>query len=119
MFHGTSTDVSTLITTSTFRKANVAFFGPGIYMTDMLDYAGFYSYETKIKSKFINHHRIRNVDESSHSSKIRHLWIFKTKTNKYRQQHSIQHFIGKRQNKNSLGRKLTTISLKKNDYMKK
>ena len=33
-------------------------------MTDMLDYAGFYSYETKIKSKFINHHRIRNVDES-------------------------------------------------------
>ncbi len=93
LFHGTSTDVSTLITTTNFRKANVAYFGPGIYMTDMLDYAGFYSYETKIKSKFINHHRIRNVDKSSHSSKIRHLWIFKTKTNKYRQQHSIQHFI--------------------------
>ena len=64
LFHRTSTDVSTLITTTNFRKANVAYFGPGIYMTDMLDYAGFYSYETKIKSKFINHHRIRNVDES-------------------------------------------------------
>ena len=62
LFHGTSTDVSTLITTTNFRKANVAFFGPGIYMTDMLDYAGFYAYETG--GKFDNHHRIRNVDET-------------------------------------------------------
>ena len=62
LFHGTSTDVSTLITTTNFRKANVAFFGPGIYMTDMLDYAGFYAYETG--SKFGNNHRIRKVDET-------------------------------------------------------
>ncbi len=62
LFHGTSTDVSTLITTTNFIKANTAFFGPGIYMTDMLDYAGFYAYETG--SKFGNHHRIRKVDET-------------------------------------------------------
>ena len=31
-------------------------------MTDMLDYAGFYAYETG--NKFGNHHRIRNVDET-------------------------------------------------------
>ena len=31
-------------------------------MTDMLDYAGFYAYETG--GKFDNHHRIRNVDET-------------------------------------------------------
>jgi hypothetical protein len=62
LFHGTSTDVSTLITTTNFRKANVAFFGPGIYMTDMLDYAGFYAYETG--NKYDNHHRIRKVDET-------------------------------------------------------
>lgn len=30
LFHGTST--------SNFRNANTAFFGPGIYMTDMLDF---------------------------------------------------------------------------------
>ena len=62
LFHGTSTDISTLITITNFKKANVAYFGPGIYMTDMLDYAGFYSYESE--DKFINHQRIRKVDES-------------------------------------------------------
>ena len=31
-------------------------------MTDMLDYAGFYAYETG--DKFGNHHRIRKVDET-------------------------------------------------------
>ena len=45
-----------------FRKANVAFFSPGIYMTDMFDYSGFYVYETG--SKFGNHHIIRKVDET-------------------------------------------------------
>ena len=63
--HGTSTDVSTLIISENFRKANVAYFGPGIYMTDMLDYAGFYAYDSNDdkEKKFNNHHRIRKANE--------------------------------------------------------
>ena len=64
LFHGTSTDVSSLITITNFRKANVAFFGPGIYMTDMLDYSGFYAYESNTASKFSNHHQIRKVNDT-------------------------------------------------------
>ena len=63
LFHGTSTDSSSLITISNFRKANTAFFGPGIYMTDMLDYAGFYAHETSFDI-FENHHKIRKVNEA-------------------------------------------------------
>ena len=65
LFHGTSTDSSSLIITSNFKKANKTFFGPGIYMTDMLDYAGFYAYNPdKNSNKFENHHRIRKTDET-------------------------------------------------------
>ena len=64
LFHGTSTDSSSKIVTTNFRSANTAFFGPGIYMTDMLDYAGFYAFESNQESKFINHGKIRNVDET-------------------------------------------------------
>lgn len=63
LFHGTSTDSSSLITISNFRKANTAFFGPGIYMTDRLDYAGFYAHETSF-DKFENHQKIRKVNET-------------------------------------------------------
>ena len=60
LFHGTSTEISSLIITTDFRSGDAAFFGPGIYMTDMLDYAGFYSHQPEINSdKFINHGRIR------------------------------------------------------------
>ena len=62
LFHGTSTDISSKITITNFIKANTAFFGPGIYMTDMLDYAGFYSFESG--NKFNNHHKIRAVNET-------------------------------------------------------
>jgi hypothetical protein len=62
LFHGTSTDISSKITITNFKEANTAFFGPGIYMTDMLDYAGFYSFESG--SKFKNHHKIRAVNET-------------------------------------------------------
>ena len=62
LFHGTSTNASSLITTSNFRQSNTTFFGPGIYMTDMLDYAGFYAYESG--HKFQNHQRIRNINET-------------------------------------------------------
>ena len=63
--HGTCPYVSILITSDEFKKANVAYFGPGIYMTDMLDYAGFYAYESNDdkKKKFNNHHRIRKANE--------------------------------------------------------
>lgn len=64
LFHGTSADSSSLIVTSNFRTANTAFFGPGIYMTDMLDYSGFYAFEKTKLDKFINHHRIRKKDET-------------------------------------------------------
>ena len=65
LFHGTSTDSSSKIVTSNFRNAKTAFFGPGIYMTDMLDYAGFYAYESNLDiDKFENHQKIRNVDET-------------------------------------------------------
>ena len=37
LFHGTSANSSSLITTSNFMNAKTAFFGEGIYMTDMLD----------------------------------------------------------------------------------
>ena len=63
LFHGTSTDVSSLITISNFRQSTVTFFGPGIYMTDMLDYSAFYAYESDNKTKFSNHHKIRKVGE--------------------------------------------------------
>ena len=52
LFHGTSTDSSSKIVTTNFRSANTAFFGTGIYMTDMLDYAGFYAFESNQESKF-------------------------------------------------------------------
>ena len=63
--HGTCPYVSILITSDEFKKANVAFFGPGIYMTDMLDYAGFYAYDSNDdkEKKFNNHHRIRKANE--------------------------------------------------------
>ena len=65
LFHGTSTEISSLIITTDFRSADAAFFGPGIYMTDMLDYAGFYSHQPEIDSnKFINHGRIRKKEET-------------------------------------------------------
>jgi len=65
LFHGTSTDSSSLITTSNFKKAETDFFGPGIYMTDMLDYAGFYAFNPdEDSSKFENHHRIRKIGET-------------------------------------------------------
>lgn len=65
LFHGTSTDSSSLITTSNFKKAETDFFGPGIYMTDMLDYAGFYAFDPDNDSgKFVNHQRIRKIDET-------------------------------------------------------
>jgi len=64
LFHGTSADSSSLIVTSNFRTANTTFFGPGIYMTDMLDYSGFYAFENENLSKFTNHHRIRKKDET-------------------------------------------------------
>ena len=35
LFHGTSTEISSLIITTDFRSGDAAFFGPGIYMTDM------------------------------------------------------------------------------------
>ena len=65
LFHGTSTDSSSYIVTSNFKKAKEAFFGPGIYMTDMLDYAGFYAFNPEYDSdKFENHQRIRKKDET-------------------------------------------------------
>ena len=64
LFHGTSTDSSSKIVTTNFRSADTAFFGPGIYMTDMLDYAGFYAFESNEWDKFDNHHKIRNVNET-------------------------------------------------------
>ena len=64
LFHGTSSNSSSLIVTSNFRSANVAFFGPGVYMTDMLDYAGFYAFNPEDNGKFENHHRIRKSDET-------------------------------------------------------
>ena len=65
LFHGTSTDISSLIVTSNFREAKTTFFGPGIYMTDMLDYSGFYAFNPEDSScKFINHHRIRKAGET-------------------------------------------------------
>ena len=65
LFHGTSTDRSTLIITSNFRKADTCFFGPGIYMTDILDYAGFYAFNPDDNSdKFENHQRIRKIGET-------------------------------------------------------
>ena len=63
LFNGISTDVSTLITISNVRKINVVFFGPGIYMIDILDYTGFYVYESNDSNKFNNHHKIRKVNE--------------------------------------------------------
>ena len=63
LFHGTSTNCSSLITTSNFRQSSVTFFGPGIYMTDMLDYSGFYAYENEKGGKFANHHKIRKVND--------------------------------------------------------
>ena len=64
LFHGTSSNCSTLIVTSNFREGKVKFFGPGIYMTDMLDYAGFYAFNNENCSKFVNHRRIRKKDET-------------------------------------------------------
>ena len=65
LFHGTSTDRSCLIINSNFRKADTCFFGPGIYMTDLLDYAGFYAFNTGEDSrKFKNHHKIRKIGET-------------------------------------------------------
>ena len=64
LFHGTSANSSSLIVTSNFRTANIAYFGPGIYMTDMLDYSGFYAFEDENLRKFKNHHRIRKKDET-------------------------------------------------------
>lgn len=62
MFHGTSTDSFSKIVTSNFRNASVTYFGPGMYISNMLDYAGFYAF-TPNEDKFRNHRRIRNVDE--------------------------------------------------------
>ena len=45
-------------------NAKTAFFGEGIYMTDMLDYAGFYAFEPEEGNKFKNHHAIRKKDDS-------------------------------------------------------
>ena len=64
LFHGTSTNSSSLIVTTNFRNSNTAFFGPGIYMTDMLDYAGFYAYESNEEDKFENHGIIRKINET-------------------------------------------------------
>lgn len=64
LFHGTSANSSSLITTSNFMNAKTAFFGEGIYMTDMLDYAGFYAFEPEEGNKFKNHHAIRKKDDS-------------------------------------------------------
>ena len=63
LFHGTSSDCSSFIVTTNFFTAKTAFFGPGIYMTDMLDYAGFYAY-TENHAKFKNHNKIRAKDKS-------------------------------------------------------
>ena len=63
LFHGTSTDISSLITITNFKKANTNYYGPGIYMTDMLDYSGFYAFESNSKYKFSNLCAIRKVDD--------------------------------------------------------
>lgn len=63
LFHGTSSNSSSFIVTTNFFTATTAFFGPGIYMTDMLDYAGFYAF-TENRSKFENHNRIRKKDDT-------------------------------------------------------
>lgn len=64
LFHGTSSDCSSQIVTSNFREAKVKYFGPGVYMTDMLDYAGFYAFHGSMNLKFQNHRRIRKKDET-------------------------------------------------------
>ena len=65
LFHGTSTESSSLIVTSNFRNSNDIWFGPGIYMTDMIDYAGFYAFDPSENSnKFQNLGRIRKKDET-------------------------------------------------------
>jgi len=65
LFHGTSTNSSTLIITSNFKEGKIKWFGPGIYMTDMLDYAGFYAFNRdNISKKFENHHAIRKIGET-------------------------------------------------------
>ena len=63
LFHGTSTDISSLIVTSNFKKGETAYFGPGLYMTDMLDYSGFYAYIDK-ERKFENVSKIRKKDDT-------------------------------------------------------
>ena len=63
LFHGTTTNASSLITTGNFKDSTTAFFGPGIYMTDMLDYSGFYACKENAQSKFENLNIIRKKDE--------------------------------------------------------
>ena len=58
LFHGTSTEASSKIITTNFLNAREAWYGPGVYMTDMLDYAGFYAF-TNPNNKFANHGKIK------------------------------------------------------------
>ena len=45
LFHGTKIDAITGILSNQFNDARIAIFGPGVYFTDMLDYAWFYAGE--------------------------------------------------------------------------
>ena len=45
LFHGTKIDAITGILSAQFYDAGIAIFGPGVYFTDMLDYAWYYAGE--------------------------------------------------------------------------
>ena len=120
LFHGTSTNSSSLIVTSNFRRANTAFFGPGIYMTDMLDYAGFYAFNPdEHSSKFENHQRIRKKDETF-TIVVSQVFYDKTKfenchniTKKPISQNGIRYI-----NVNAKGQPLSKIQTKEKNYNK-
>ena len=47
LFHGTNIDAITGILSDQFFDAGIAIFGPGVYFTDMLDYAWYYAGEER------------------------------------------------------------------------
>ena len=64
LFHGTQIDPITDIVTDEFKYARKPLFGMGVYFTDLLDYASYYSGGTNFNNRRKNFGRILSVGDS-------------------------------------------------------
>ena len=62
LYHGTQIDVISKIMTDDFKYTKKAFYGMGIYFSDMLDYVGFYAGGTNFRNRRANFGKILPVN---------------------------------------------------------